>query len=102
MEALNRYAAKIPRVEISAPEVMIGKDTVTNLWSGAICGFVGATVYTINCLEKKLGCDAYVVATDGISGLIASHTDSISVLIKCHHYKCQIDICIMFRQKDKL
>ena len=82
MEALNKYAAKLPRVEISAPEAIIGKDTVTSMQSGAICGFVGATIYTINCLEKELGCDAYVVATGGLSGFIASYTDSINVVNK--------------------
>lgn len=101
MEALNKYAAKLPRVEISAPEAIIGKDTVTSMQSGAICGFVGATIYTINCLEKELGCDAYVVATGGLSGFIASYTDSIDVVNKALSLQGLNDICTMFRQEDK-
>lgn len=101
MEALNKYAAKLPRVEISAPEAIIGKDTVTSMQSGAICGFVGATIYTINCLEKELGCDAYVVATGGLSGFIASYTDSINVVNKALSLQGLNDICTMFRQEDK-
>lgn len=102
MEALNRYAAKLPRVEISEPEVIIGKDTVTSMQSGAICGFVGATIYTISCLKKELGCDAYVVATGGLSGLIARHTDSINAVNKALSLQGLNDICVMFRQNKKL
>lgn len=100
MEALNRYAAKLPRVEILAPEVIIGKDTVTSMQSGAICGFVGATVHTIKCLKKEMGCDAYVVATGGLSGLIASYTDSINVVDKTLSLQGLNDICIMFREQS--
>lgn len=102
MEALNTYAAKLPRVEISAPEVTIGKYTVTSMQSGAICGFVGATIYTIKCLEKEMGCNAYVVATGGLSGLIASHTDCINVVNKALSLQGLNDICIMVRNKNKL
>lgn len=100
MEALNRYAAKLPRVEISAPEVTIGKDTVTSMQSGAICGFVGATVHTIKCLKKEMDCDAYVVATGGLSGLIASYTDSINTVDKTLSLQGLNDICIMFREQS--
>lgn len=102
MEALNRYAAKLPRVEILEPECIIGKDTVASMQSGAICGFVGATIHTINCLKKEIGCDAYVVATGGLSGFIASNTDSINVVNKQLSLQGLNDICIMFRKKDKL
>lgn len=100
MEALNRYAAKLPRVEISAPEAIIGKDTVTSMQSGAICGFVGATVHTIKCLKEEMGCDAYVVATGGLSGFIASYTDSINVVDKKLSLQGLNDICIMFREQN--
>lgn len=70
MEALNRCAAKLPRVEISDPKTIIAKNTVTSMQSGAICGFVGATVYTIDCLRKEMGYDAFVVGTGGFQALL--------------------------------
>ena len=52
-------------------------------------------------MEKELGCDAYVVATGGLSGFIASYTDSINVVNKALSLQGLNDICTMFRQEDK-
>ena len=100
MEALNRCAAKLPRVEISDPKTIIGKDTVTSMQSGAICGFVGATVYTIDCLKKEMGYDAFVVGTGGLSSLIASHTNIIDVVDKKLSLQGLNDICLIFRNRE--
>lgn len=77
MEALNHNAAKLPRVEIAAPEKVIGKDTVSSMQSGAICGFVGASVYTINEIKRELALPVTVIATGGLAGLICKNTDAI-------------------------
>lgn len=100
MEALTRYAAKLPRVEISSPKTLIGKDTVTSMQAGAVCGFVGATSYTIEQLKKEIGTSAYVVATGGLSALIAKHTKSIDVVDKKLSLQGLYDICLITRGYD--
>lgn len=82
MEALTQNAAKLPRVELVAPSQVIAKDTVSSMQAGAICGFVGASVYTITQIRKELGCDATVVATGGLASLIQQNTDIIDYVDK--------------------
>lgn len=82
MEALNVRAARLPRVEITKPEKVIGLDTVSSMQSGAVYGFVGATEYTIEAIKSELKSPAHVVATGGISSLIANSTNSIDIVDK--------------------
>lgn len=82
MEALNRHAAKLPRVEISSSHSAIGTNTIESMQAGAVYGFVGATSYTIAAIQKELQCNAKVIATGGLSGLIAAHSDTIEIVDK--------------------
>ncbi len=70
MKALNRCAAKLPRVEISDPKTIIGKDTVASMQSGAICGFVGAVVYTIDCLRRRWDATRLLLERAGFQALL--------------------------------
>ena len=82
MEALNHNAAKLPRVEITSPSRVVAKDTVSSMQAGAICGFVGASVYTITQMKRELGCPIQVIATGGLAGLIHQNTDVIDYVDK--------------------
>ncbi len=76
-EALFRYAAKLPRVELSRPESAIGKNTIMGLQSGIIFGFVGQVEGLIDRFKKELGQESKVIATGGLVNLIAEETDKI-------------------------
>src|SRR5690554_4092429 len=77
-EALFRYAAKLPRVELNRPKRAIGKNTIMGMQSGIIFGFVGQVEALIDRFKKELGEDSKVVATGGLVELIAKETDKIN------------------------
>jgi len=76
-EALYTRAAKLPRIELSKPKTVIGKNTVTSMQSGIIYGFVGQTDGIITRMEKEIGGKVNVVATGGLAELISQETNHI-------------------------
>jgi type III pantothenate kinase len=70
MEALFNKAAKLPKVELSRPQNVIGKNTVNSMQSGAIYGYVGAVLNIVSCIEEELGRKVDVIATGGLSEFI--------------------------------
>jgi len=79
MEALFKKAAKLPRVELSAPERVIGRSTVESIQSGAVYGFSGMMDAIVFKIREELGKQAKVIATGGIADWIASKTKIIDV-----------------------
>ncbi len=77
-DALVRGTAKLPNFELVKPETVIGKNTITNLQSGMIFGYVGQVEYLIKKMKHELGReDTVVVATGGMSRMIAAETKTI-------------------------
>lgn len=77
-EALFQRASKLPRVELTKPGSVICKNTVTAMQAGIIYGYVGSVEKIIDMMKKELNLeDVKVIATGGLSTLIASETDSI-------------------------
>ena len=77
-DALVRGTAKLPNFELVKPETVIGKNTITNLQSGMIFGYVGQVEYLIKKMKMELQReDTVVVATGGMSRMIASETETI-------------------------
>ncbi len=76
-EALTRNAAKLPRVELLRPEGVICTNTVSAMQAGIIFGYVGQVDYIINKMKAEVSKSAKVVATGGISNLIAHDAKSI-------------------------
>lgn len=82
-EALFQRAAKLPRVELVKPGKVICKNTVNSIQSGVIYGYVGLVEYIIRKMIVELKSDnVKVIATGGLSSLIASETDYIHVVDK--------------------
>ncbi|MDU3337264.1 type III pantothenate kinase [Paraclostridium bifermentans] len=82
-EALFQRASKLPRVELLKPGMTICKNTVSAMQSGIIYGYVGLVDKIIAMMKKELGNDDIkVIATGGLSSLIASETDSIDCVDK--------------------
>ncbi len=80
-EALVAGTAKLPHFELVMPEKIIGKNTVTNLQSGVINGYVGQIIYLVREMKKEMNCpEAKVVATGGMSRLIAPKSGVIDHL----------------------
>jgi len=82
-DALFQRAAKLPRVELIKPGKVICKNTVNSIQSGVIYGYVGLVEYIIKKMMQELkGDNIKVIATGGLSSLIASETDYIHVVDK--------------------
>lgn len=71
-EALFQRAARLPRVEIREPEMVIGTNTIASMQSGLYYGAVGLVDGILDRLFSCLGTDAKAVATGGQAALVAT------------------------------
>lgn len=78
-EALFSRAAKLPRVELTAPARVIGKATIDSMQAGLVYGYVGLVEGITRRVLAELGGGA-VVATGGLASIIAKHTELFSAV----------------------
>lgn len=64
-EALYTRTAALPRIGLSRPKQVIGKNTISAMQSGVIFGYVELIEGMIRRIERELGSKAKVVATGG-------------------------------------
>lgn len=76
-EALYSKAAKLPRIELTKPDKVIGRNTVTAMQSGIIYGFAGQVDGIVERMLKQSSIKPKVIATGGLAGLIASESKMI-------------------------
>ncbi|MFQ5700458.1 MAG: type III pantothenate kinase [Acidobacteriota bacterium] len=80
-EALFARAAKLPRVELRAPEQVIGKNTVASIRSGLVYGFAslidGLVERVVRELAPPEGRGVRVISTGGHSALLADEVKRI-------------------------
>jgi len=80
-EALTERTAKLPRFELTKPESVIGRNTVTNMQAGIVYGYIGQINYLIDRMKKELGDpDTKVIATGGLAVLVAGESNAIDVM----------------------
>jgi type III pantothenate kinase len=79
-DALYEQAAKLPRIRISAPKQVIGKDTVSAMQSGLVFGYVAMVEGMVRRFQKKLGKRTQVIATGGLSRLICKYTKVVDTI----------------------
>ena len=77
MDALFERAARLFRVEFTAPPTVIGKTTAASLQSGLVYGFVGQVDEIVTRIRGELGTEARAIATGGLADLIAPHSRTI-------------------------
>src|SRR5262249_52310018 len=71
LEALTSRTAKLPRIDLSAPEGPIGKHTQAAIQAGFAYGFAGLVDGIDRRLAEALGEDATFIATGGLAETIA-------------------------------
>jgi type III pantothenate kinase len=79
-EALFQRAAKLPRIELRKPKTIICRNTVKSMQSGIIYGYVGLIDGIVKRMKQEIGKDAYVIATGGMAGLIATESVAINTV----------------------
>ena len=78
MDALFARAARLVKVDFSAPATVIGKTTATALQSGLVYGFAGQVDGIVERIRSELGSEALAIATGGLAELIAPHSATIA------------------------
>ncbi len=77
LNALVSRAAKLRAVEIAAPPKVIGRNTAHSLQSGAVYGYAALIDGLVEKIKAELGEPCCVIATGGLAGLIAPHSQTI-------------------------
>jgi len=75
-EALYQRAAKLPRVELTRPTTIIGRDTVSAMQAGILYGYAGLVDGIVERMKKELSAEARVIATGGLAELVTPETRS--------------------------
>lgn len=76
-EALFSRTAQLPRIPLQAPPSAIGTTTVTSLQSGILYGYAGLVDGLVERIRATLGPAAAVIATGGLSTILAPLTTTI-------------------------
>ncbi|NLW56586.1 MAG: type III pantothenate kinase [Firmicutes bacterium] len=78
-EALFLRASKLPRVGLEPPSRVIGKNTVNSIQSGLIYGYTDLVDGLIRRISTEMRCEPGVIATGGLSGIIAPYSRQIKL-----------------------
>lgn len=83
LQTLKEAAARLPEIDVAAPQCAIGRDTVSAMQSGVFYGYIGLIEGITARIRKELkqqgSNDIKVIATGGLAGLFANKTDAIDV-----------------------
>jgi len=79
-QALFERTAKLPRVDLTRPPSVIGRNTRHSIQSGMLFGYVGLVEGMVARFRAELGPEMKVIATGGLAPLIAQETDVIEVV----------------------
>lgn len=79
VEALSRYASRLPRVDLERPGPALGRNTVSSMQSGIVYGYAAMVDGLCARLRQELGGPApKVVATGGLAPLLAKVSEAIT------------------------
>ncbi|WP_071458829.1 type III pantothenate kinase [Bacillus massilinigeriensis] len=79
-EALYSRAAKLPRIEITRPDDVIGKNTISAMESGIVYGYVGQVEGLVQRMKDISKTEPTVIATGGLASLIATESKIIDIV----------------------
>jgi type III pantothenate kinase len=79
-QALFERTAKLPRVELTRPPSVIGRNTPHAMQSGLLFGYVGLVEGMVARFKAELGLETHVIATGGLAEIIARETAVIDVV----------------------
>ncbi|MDP6352041.1 MAG: type III pantothenate kinase [Alphaproteobacteria bacterium] len=80
LDALDRAAAKLPRIAVERPERVIGTGTVSAMQSGVYWGYVGLIEGLVARIKHEIGQPMTTVATGGLAALFKDAIDSIDAV----------------------
>ena len=77
VDALVNRAARLYRVELVRPKEAVGRNTTTNIQSGAVYGFAGLVDGLVARMKIEMGGVPKVIGTGGLASLISDVATSI-------------------------
>ncbi len=81
VEALFSRTAKLPRIELTPTERIIGRSTVESMQAGVLHGYAGQVDYIVSLMKKEMNCpNARVIATGGLAAMISREATSIETI----------------------
>ena len=83
MNALAAQASMLPTVELKAPEQFLNYELTGHIQAGVVGGYIGSVEYLIRCSKAEMeepDEEIKVIATGGLSSLIAAQTDAIDIV----------------------
>ncbi len=80
VDALFSRAARLPRVDLVAPDRVLGRTTVSSMQAGIMYGAAAQAEGLIKRIRGEIGEAARVVATGGLSPLVAPLVDGVDVI----------------------
>lgn len=76
-DALFARASKLPRIELTQPENVIGKNTISAMQAGIVYGYVGQVEGIVSRMKAQSKQVPTVIATGGMANLIATESTVI-------------------------
>lgn len=80
LDALHHAAAHLPRIDVSMPPHVLGRNTIHCMQTGIFWGYVGLIEGIASRIAKERGHDMRLVATGGLSPLFARGSDMIQIV----------------------
>lgn len=80
LQALATKAAKLPEVDLGAPDHAIGRNTVDALRSGVMFGYAGSVDAIARRIKQELGGDAKVIGTGGLAPLFRTLSQEMEAI----------------------
>jgi len=80
IEALDRAAARLPRITVAKPPSVIGSDTVTAMQSGVYWGYISLIEGLVTRIKEEVGQSMRTISTGGLAPLFKNGTDLIDEL----------------------
>lgn len=79
-EALSQRTAKLPPIDLQRPPNVIGRNTIHAMQSGLLFGYVCMVEGMVARFRAELGADTKVIATGGLSEVVARETEIIQII----------------------
>jgi type III pantothenate kinase len=73
LDSLVKRTAKLPRIEVSIPDKVVGTSTVEAMSSGIMLGYLSLVDGLIERIEQEKGQIKYIVSTGGLGELLSGH-----------------------------
>ena len=77
LEALDRAAARLPRISVAKPISVIGSGTVSAMQSGVYWGYISLVEGIVTRIKEEIGDNLTTIATGGLASLFKGGTSCI-------------------------